>query len=59
MPTSSFDKEFTLNTEEAFNSFVNIISRKSKPNSVDRTLASPEQMKQNEEILKELLSRTE
>ena len=42
MATSSFNKDFTLNTKKAVESFERIISAPNKSIKIDRNLVSPE-----------------
>ncbi|WP_391207713.1 hypothetical protein [Psychrobacillus sp. L4] len=57
MATSSFDKVFTLETEEAVESFVRIVNNPKKSVEIDRSVTAPEKVKQGEERLKRMLSR--
>lgn len=57
MATSSFNKDFTLNTKEAVKSFERILSSPSKSVKIDRNLVSPEKERRGEQKLKQMLSR--
>jgi hypothetical protein len=58
MPTSSFNKDFTLNSRKAVDSFTKIITTPAKTTiKIDRALASPERKRQSELKLKQMLSR--
>jgi len=57
MATSSFDKDFTLNTKEAVKSFERIISTSTKSIKVNKELLSPEKVRRGEQKLKQMLSR--
>ena len=54
---SSFNKDFTLNTKEAVESFERIISTSTKNIKVNKELLSPERQKQGELRIKQMLSR--
>lgn len=57
MDTSSFNKDFTLNTKKAVESFVRIISTHTKSMKINRNLLSPEKERRGEQKLKQMLSR--
>ncbi len=57
MAISSFNKDFTLNTKEAVESFERIISTSTKNIKVNKELLSPERQKQGELRIKQMLSR--
>ena len=57
MPTSSFYKDFTLNTKKAAESFERIISTPQKSIKIDRSLVSSETIKRGEQKVKQMLSR--
>jgi len=57
MATSSFNKDFTLNTKKAVESFERIISTPKKNIKIDRNLVSPEKERRGEQKLKQMLSR--
>lgn len=57
MATSSFDKHFVLDTEDAQRAFLDILNAEHKPFDIDRSLTSPEAMKRGEEELRESLHR--
>jgi len=57
MATSSFNKDFTLNTKKAVESFERIISTPKKSIKIDRNLVSPEKERRGEQKLKQMLSR--
>jgi len=57
MATSSFNKDFTLNTKKAVKSFERILSSPSKSVKIDRNLVSPEKERRGEQKLKQMLSR--
>lgn len=57
MATSSFNKDFTLNTQKAVESFAKIISTPVPSVKVDRKLVSSEEERRGELKLKQMLSR--
>ncbi len=57
MATSSFNKDFTLNTKEAVESFERIISTSTKSIKIDKELLSPEKVRRGEHKLIQMLSR--
>jgi hypothetical protein len=57
MATSSFNKDFTLDTKEAVESFERIISTSPKSVKINKDLLSPEKEKRGENKLKQMLSR--
>ncbi|MCR6546605.1 hypothetical protein [Dehalobacterium formicoaceticum] len=57
MATSSFNKDFTLNTKKAVESFERIISTPTKSKKINRNLVSPEKERRGEQKLKQMLSR--
>ena len=59
MATSSFDKDFTLKSQKAVDSFFKIISsaNEKKGIKIDRTFITEETKKRGEEKLKKMLSR--
>ena len=57
MATSSFNKDFTLNTKKAVESFERIISTPKKSVKINRNLVSPEKSRRGEQKLKRMLSR--
>ncbi|PUU89346.1 hypothetical protein SAMN04515654_1275 [Halanaerobium congolense] len=57
MATSSFNKDFTLNTKKAVESFERIISTPKKGIKIDRNLVSVEKERRGEQKLKQILSR--
>lgn len=57
MATSSFNKDFTLNTKKAVESFERILSTPKKSIKIDRNLVSPEKERRGEQKLKQMLSR--
>ena len=57
MATSSFNKDFTLNTKKAVESFERIIFTPKKRIKIDRNLVSPEKERRGEQKLKQMLSR--
>lgn len=57
MATSSFNKDFTLNTRKAVESFERIISTPAKSVKINRDLVSPEKERRGEQKLKQILSR--
>jgi hypothetical protein len=57
MATSSFNKDFTLNTKKAVEAFERIISTPNKSIKIDRNLVSPEKERRGEQKLKQMLSR--
>ena len=56
MATSSFNKDFTLNTKKAVESFERIISTPKKRVKINRDLVSPEKERRGELKLKQMLS---
>jgi hypothetical protein len=57
MATSSFNKDFTLNTKKAVESFERIISTPAKSVKINKDLVSPEKERRGEQKLKQILSR--
>lgn len=57
MATSSFNKDFTLNTKKAVESFERIISTPKRSIKIDRSLISFEKEQRDEQKLKQILSR--
>jgi hypothetical protein len=57
MATSSFNKDFTLNTKKAVESFERIVSTPSKSVKIKKELVSPERERRGELRLKQMLSR--
>ncbi|CCJ34298.1 hypothetical protein [Caloramator australicus] len=57
MATSSFNKNFILDSEKAVESFTRIILEKPQQLKIDRSLTSPERQKEGENKLKRMLSR--
>ena len=57
MATSSFNKDFTLNTKKAVESFERIISTSTKSIKTNKDLFSPESERRGEQKLKQMLSR--
>ena len=57
MATSSFNKDFTLNTKKAVESFERIISTPNKSIQIDKSLVSAEKEQRGEQKLKQILSR--
>ncbi|SHJ33425.1 hypothetical protein SAMN02745751_02309 [Dethiosulfatibacter aminovorans DSM 17477] len=57
MATSSFNKDFTLNTKKAVESFERIMSTPKKSIKIDRSLVSPEKERRGEQKLEQMLSR--
>lgn len=57
MATSSFNKDFTLTTKKAVESFERIVSTPTKSIKVDKELLSPEKERRGEQKLKRMLSR--
>jgi hypothetical protein len=57
MATSSFNKDFTLNTKKAVESFERIVSTPNKSIKINRNLVSPEKERRGEQKLKQMLSR--
>ena len=56
MATSSFNKDFILDSKEAVDSFVKIISTTTNSVKIDRKLTSFERKRQGEFKLKQILS---
>ena len=56
MATSSFNKDFTLNTKKAVESFEKIIFAPKKSIKINRNLVSPEKESRGEQKLKQVLS---
>ncbi|SEP18219.1 hypothetical protein [Propionispora vibrioides] len=57
MATSSFTKDFTLNSKKVVASFEKIMSTPTNKVRIDRTLTSPERKRRCEIRLKQILSR--
>lgn len=57
MATSSFNKDFTLKTKKAVESFERIISTSAKSVKINKELLSPEKERRGEQKLKQMLSR--
>ena len=57
MATSSFNKNFILDSKKAVDSFTEIISTPTKHVRIDRTLISPESKRRGEIKLKQMLFR--
>ena len=57
MATSSFTKDFTLNSKKAVDSFEKIMVTPTNKVRIDRTLTSPESKRRGEIRLKQILSR--
>lgn len=57
MATSSFNKDFTLNTKKAMESFERILSATNKSIKINTNLVSPEKERRGELKLKQILSR--
>jgi len=57
MATSSFNKDFTLSTKKAVESFERIISTPNKNIKINRDLVSPENERRGEQKLKRMLYR--
>ena len=57
MATSSFNKDFTLNTKKAVESFERIVSTPNKSVKINRNLVSPEKERRGERKLMQMLSR--
>ena len=57
MATSSFNKDFTLSTKKAAESFEKIISTPVKSIKINKKLFSSEKKRRGEEKLKQMLSR--
>ena len=56
MAISSFNKDFTLNTKKAVESFEKIISTPTNSLKINRGLVSPEKERRGERKLKQMLS---
>ena len=56
MATSSFNKDFTLDTKKALESFERIISTPVKSLKISKDLLSPEKERRGEDKLKQMLS---
>lgn len=54
MATSSFTKDFTLDSKKAVESFVKIVSTPTKSIKIDRTLTSQKNLKEGAEKLSSL-----
>lgn len=57
MATSSFNKDFTLDSEKAVRSFEKILSTPAKSVKIDRDLTAPAKVVRGEKKLKQMLSR--
>jgi len=58
MAISSFNKDFSLDSKKAVESFSKIISTPTKSVKIDRTLTSPKNERRGELKLKKMLSRS-
>lgn len=56
MPTSSFSKDFTLDSKKAAESLAKMIAAPAKSQSIDRSLTSPEKVRRGELKLKQILA---
>lgn len=58
MATSSFSKDFTLDSKKAVDSFTKMITSPVNPKiKIDRTITSTERERRGEKKLKQMLSR--
>lgn len=57
MPTSSFDKEFSLSTKKELESFEKILSTPVKKIKINKKLVSPDKTKRGEIKVKRMLSK--
>ncbi len=57
MATSSFNKDFTLNTKKAVESFEKIVSTPAKSIKTNKNVFSPENERRGQQKLKHMLSR--
>lgn len=57
MATSSFSKDFTLDSKTAVDSFIRAMAASSKSVKIDRKLVSPEEERRGEQKLRKMLSR--
>lgn len=57
MATSSFNKNYTLDSKRAVDSFLSIVSAPPKSVEIKRDIVSPENEMRGEERLKQILSR--
>lgn len=57
MAISSFNKDFTLDTKKAVESFERIVSTSTKSIKIDKDLLSPEKERRGEQKIKQMLSR--
>lgn len=57
MATSSFSKDFTLGSKKSVDSFSRIISNPKKSIKIDRSITSPDKVRDGESKLKQILSR--
>lgn len=57
MATSSFTKDFTLNSKKSVESFERILSTPNKGIKINRQLVSPEKERRGEQRLRQILSR--
>ena len=57
MATSSFTRDFTLDSKKAVDSFERIISTPIKSVKIDKSIVSPEKERRGELRLKQILSR--
>ena len=57
MATSSFNKDFTLNTKKAVESFEKIVYTPAKSIKRNKNLFSPENERRGQQKLKQMLSR--
>ncbi len=58
MATSSFNKDFTLNTKKAVESFERIVSTPTRSVKIKKELVSPDRERRGELKLKQILSRS-
>ena len=56
MATSSFDKEFSIQSEKGLISLVNIINNPKKSKEINRSIKTHSRIKQGEETLKLIFS---
>jgi len=57
MPTSSFDKDFSLNTSKELESFEKILSQPPKKSGINKKLISADKIKRGEIKVKRMLSK--
>jgi len=57
MATSSFSKDFTLDSRKSVESFAKMVAAPANSVKIDRSLTSPDKERRGEDKLKQMLSR--